>query len=113
MFRWTVLARTSKLRRPLNPEPGSLKFLSVYPSSRKLKSVPQCVNGDGAGVGAGVCVGVGAGVGAGVDSWAKHANAISSVAEPGTSNLIRFTENLLVVCKWSLLATELKRAGNP
>src|ERR1039457_659854 len=57
-----ILERTSKLRSPLKPDGGSLKFLSTYPSNMKLNSVPHCLRGEGGGgagaAGAGAAVGV-------------------------------------------------------
>src|SRR5271157_2255910 len=59
MLTCNVPERTSKLRNPLKPEGGLLKFVSEYPSKRKLNSVPHCLRGDGGGgAGAGVTAGV-------------------------------------------------------
>src|ERR1019366_3664367 len=54
-----IFERTSKLRSPLKPDGGSLKFLSTYPSNMKLNSVPHCLRGEGGGgAGAGAAAGV-------------------------------------------------------
>src|SRR2546430_1141551 len=67
-----MLERRSKLRRPLKPDGGLLKFLSTYPSNMKLKSVPHWWRGPGGGgVGAGAVAGAcPAGGVSGVCAWA-------------------------------------------
>src|ERR1017187_5880897 len=58
MLTCAVSERRSKLRNPLNPDGGLLKFLSTYPSNMKVKSVPHCVKGDfGGGAGVAACAG--------------------------------------------------------